>query len=102
MKETVHLLAIHGYSLLVISVLPRQACLPVPANLVLLAAGALAGSGKLNFGVIVVFSVLAFLSADLAWFAGSGATESSISHVGSPKIRARVCEARTDRSLDTG
>src|SRR5256885_11588038 len=29
---------------------------------------ALAGSGKLNFGAIVVLSVLAFLSADLAWF----------------------------------
>jgi hypothetical protein len=55
MKETVHFLAIHAYSLLFISVLARQACLPVPANLVLLAAGALAGSGKLNFGVIFFF-----------------------------------------------
>ncbi len=68
MNEAVHFLARHGYWLLYVSVLARQACLPVPANLGLLAAGALAGSGKLNFGAIVVLSVLAFLSADLAWF----------------------------------
>jgi len=68
MNETVHFLAKHGYWLLFVSVLARQACLPVPANLALLAAGALAGSGKLNLGVILILSVLAFLFADLAWF----------------------------------
>jgi membrane protein DedA with SNARE-associated domain/rhodanese-related sulfurtransferase len=68
MTEMVHFLAKHGYWLLFASGLARQACLPVPANLILLAAGALAGSGKLDLRGILVLSVLALLLADLAWF----------------------------------
>jgi membrane protein DedA with SNARE-associated domain len=68
MKEMVEVLAKHGYWILFVSVLGRQACLPVPANLFLLAAGALAGLGKLSFLGIVVFSLTAFLLADLAWY----------------------------------
>jgi membrane protein DedA with SNARE-associated domain/rhodanese-related sulfurtransferase len=68
MNEAVHFLAKYGYWLLFVSVLARQACLPVPANLALLASGALAGSGKLNLAAILFLSVLAFLFADLAWF----------------------------------
>jgi len=68
MNEMVAFLAKHGYWLLFISVLGRQACLPVPANMLLLAAGALAGLGRLSFVNIVAFSVIAFLLADLAWY----------------------------------
>jgi membrane protein DedA with SNARE-associated domain/rhodanese-related sulfurtransferase len=68
MSEVIHFIEKYGYWLLFASVVARQACLPVPANLALLAAGALAGSGKLNLIVIVVLTVLAFLSADLMWF----------------------------------
>ena len=68
MKEMVEVLAKHGYWILFVAILGRQACLPVPANLLLLAAGALAGMGKLNFLGIVVFSLTAFLLADLAWY----------------------------------
>jgi membrane protein DedA with SNARE-associated domain/rhodanese-related sulfurtransferase len=65
----VEFLARHGYWLLFVSVLGRQACLPVPANLLLVAAGALAGLGKLNLAGIIVFPVTAFLLADMAWYA---------------------------------
>ena len=68
MNETVHFLARHGYWLLIGSVLGRQACLPIPANLILIAAGALAHSGDLNLLEAVGLSVLTFLVADLAWF----------------------------------
>ncbi len=68
MKEMLHFLALHGYWLLFVSVLARQACLPVPANLILLAAGALAGAGKLNLAGILVLSILGLVSADLVWF----------------------------------
>jgi membrane protein DedA with SNARE-associated domain/rhodanese-related sulfurtransferase len=68
MSETLHFIEIHGYWLLFVVVLARQACLPVPANLALLAAGALAGSGKLDLRAIVALSVLAFVFADLVWF----------------------------------
>ena len=68
MNDTVQFLARHGYGLLIAAVLARQACLPIPANLFLIAAGALAYSGKLSLSGAVWFSVLAFLAADLAWF----------------------------------
>ncbi len=68
MSETVHFLARHGYWLLVGAVLGRQACLPIPTNLFLIAAGALARSGRLSLSGIVGLSVLTFLLADLAWY----------------------------------
>ena len=69
MKQMVEFLARHGYWLLFVSVLGRQACLPMPANLLLLAAGALAGLGKWNLAGIIVVAVAAFLLADTAWYA---------------------------------
>ena len=68
MKETVDFLARHGYWLLFASILGRQACLPIPANLLLLAAGALVGLGRLSFVGVIVFSVPAFILADFAWY----------------------------------
>ena len=73
MKPMLEFLSQHGYWVLFVSVLGRQACLPVPANLLLLAAGALAGLGKLNRAGIIVFAVAAFLLADTAWY-GAGRT----------------------------
>jgi membrane protein DedA with SNARE-associated domain len=68
MNETVHFLERHGYWLLVGAVLGRQACLPIPANLFLIAAGALARSGRLSLSAIVAVSVLTFVLADVAWY----------------------------------
>ena len=68
MNETVQFLARHGYWLLVGVVLGRQACLPIPATLVFVAAGALARSGRLSLPVTIGSSVLTFLLADLAWY----------------------------------
>jgi membrane protein DedA with SNARE-associated domain/rhodanese-related sulfurtransferase len=73
MKQMVEFLAQHGYWVLFVSLLCRQACLPVPANLLLLAAGALAGLGRLNLAGIILFAVAAFLLADTAWY-GAGRT----------------------------
>jgi membrane protein DedA with SNARE-associated domain/rhodanese-related sulfurtransferase len=56
------------YPILFVAVLARQLCLPVPALLFLLSAGALAGSGKLSFAGILVAAVLGCLLADLVWF----------------------------------
>jgi membrane protein DedA with SNARE-associated domain/rhodanese-related sulfurtransferase len=68
MHETVRFLEQHGYWLLVGAVLGRQACLPIPANLLLVAAGALAHSGTLNLAVAIGLSVISFLIADFAWY----------------------------------
>ena len=68
MNRMIELLEGHGYWVLFASVVGRQACLPIPANLLLLAAGALAGQGKLNPMAILACSVAAFILADLAWY----------------------------------
>lgn len=68
MKDLLELLIRHGYWLLFAALLGRQACLPVPANLLLVSAGALAGFGKLNFFIIISLSIGALVLADLAWY----------------------------------
>ena len=68
LKETVQFLGHHGYWLLAGAVLGRQACLPVPANLLLVAAGALAHRGELHLASILASAVLTFIVADLAWY----------------------------------
>ena len=50
------------------AVFARQICLPVPANLFLLAAGALARGGGLNMGLILCVGILGCLAGDLVWF----------------------------------
>ena len=68
MSHITGLLLTYGYWALFVIIIARQACLPVPANLALVVAGAMARSGTLNpIGVIGV-SVGAFLCADFAWF----------------------------------
>ena len=56
------------YPILFLSVFGRQLCLPVPALLFLLSAGAMAGAGKLSFVGILAVAVLGCLLADLAWY----------------------------------
>jgi membrane protein DedA with SNARE-associated domain len=68
MNEIVQQLAKHGYVVIFASVFARQLCLPIPAILVLLAAGSLAGNGTLNVAVIVGLGAIGCVSADLVWF----------------------------------
>ncbi len=56
------------YPIIFVAVLARQLCLPVPAILFLLSAGALAGSGKLSYAGILLVAVLGCVLADLVWF----------------------------------
>ncbi len=56
------------YPILFLSVFGRQLCLPVPALLFLLSAGAMAGAGKLSFFGILIVAVLGCLLADLVWY----------------------------------
>ena len=68
MNQLAEYLVRHGYWVLFVAVICRQACLPVPTNLLLLVAGALAGLGRLNPVAIVLHAVVAFILADLAWY----------------------------------
>src|ERR1700691_1883162 len=56
------------YLILWAAVFSRQMCLPVPANLFLLTAGALARGGGLNMSLILCVGILGCLAGDLVWF----------------------------------
>jgi membrane protein DedA with SNARE-associated domain len=66
--ETIQFLVRHGYTVLFVWVLAEQLGLPIPAIPTLLAAGALAGAGRLNVAFAVGLAVLASLLSDVAWY----------------------------------
>ena len=68
MNETVEFLLRHGYSLLFAFVLAEQLGLPIPSTPMLLAAGALAGLGRMNLALAWSLAVLASLVGDSLWF----------------------------------
>ena len=56
------------YPAILIAVFASQMCLPVPAVLFLMTAGALGASGKLSLPAIILTAVAGCLAADFAWF----------------------------------
>jgi membrane protein DedA with SNARE-associated domain len=68
-ESTIQFLIDHGYAVLVAWVLLEQGGLPIPAVPVLLAAGALAGTGRMNLALILGAAVLASLVSDVSWYA---------------------------------
>src|SRR5258708_3501398 len=61
----------HGYALLFVVSLLGQLGLPLPSAPLLLTAGALAATGKMNAGAAVLLSVLASMLGHAVWF-GAG------------------------------
>jgi membrane protein DedA with SNARE-associated domain len=68
LHDSIHFLIQHGYVLLFIWVLVEQIGLPLPAIPLLLAAGALAGSGRMNLTLALGIAMIAALLSDLIWF----------------------------------
>lgn len=68
MNEIVEFLFRHGYSLLFAWVLAEQAGLPVPSGPILLAAGALAGTGRMHLPLAIAMPLLAAAICDAAWY----------------------------------
>lgn len=68
MSDLAAFLVEHGYLLLVAFVLLEQLGLPLPAAPMLLAAGALAASGSLNFWYACLFGMAACMTADSVWY----------------------------------
>jgi membrane protein DedA with SNARE-associated domain/rhodanese-related sulfurtransferase len=56
------------YPVILMAVFANQICLPIPAVLFLITAGALVESGRLNFGSVILAGVVGSLLADYAWF----------------------------------
>lgn len=68
MKEVIGFLIQQGYIVLFLWVLFEQLGLPIPVAPMLLAAGALAGMGKLNFALVFGLAFLAALLSDQFWY----------------------------------
>jgi membrane protein DedA with SNARE-associated domain/rhodanese-related sulfurtransferase len=68
MHSTLDFLLRHGYVVLLGWVFAEQAGLPVPSLPILLAAGALAGTGHMSFFESLFTAVFAALMADSIWF----------------------------------
>jgi membrane protein DedA with SNARE-associated domain/rhodanese-related sulfurtransferase len=56
------------YPAILMAVFANQLCLPIPAVLFLITAGALVASGSLNLGSVILAGVVGCLLADYAWF----------------------------------
>jgi membrane protein DedA with SNARE-associated domain len=68
-ESTIQFLIQHGYVVLFVWVVLEQGGLPIPSVPVLLAAGALAGTGRMHLGLILGIAVIASLLSDLIWYA---------------------------------
>jgi membrane protein DedA with SNARE-associated domain len=68
MSSLLDTLVRHGYVLLAAWVFLEQVGLPLPSFPILLAAGALAGAGRLNFAVALCLGAFATLLADIFWY----------------------------------
>src|ERR1700687_5698668 len=68
MHSALEFLLHHGYVVLLAWVFAEQIGLPVPSLPILLAAGALAGTGRFSFAGSIALSVFASLLADSVWY----------------------------------
>lgn len=68
MSGTVEFLVRHGYLLLFAWVLAEQLGLPLPSAPLLLAAGALAGTGRMNLAITIVLPIVAVSICDAFWY----------------------------------
>lgn len=68
MNETLEFVARHGYAILFAWMALEQLGMPIPAVPLLLAAGAMAGTGRLNLGGVLLVSAVASLLADWTWY----------------------------------
>lgn len=68
MDTTVQFLTQHGTAMLFLTVLAEQIGLPIPAFPLLIAAGALVGTGQMDFAMAAGASILAAMLGDQVWF----------------------------------
>jgi membrane protein DedA with SNARE-associated domain/rhodanese-related sulfurtransferase len=68
MHEMLDFLFRHGYLVLLLWVFAEQAGVPIPSIPLLLAAGALAGAGRMNFAWALLICMVAALAADTIWY----------------------------------
>ena len=67
-ESTLQFLIRHGYAVLFVWVLLEQGGLPIPSVPFLLAAGALAATGRMNLAFVLGSAVIASLVSDVSWY----------------------------------
>jgi membrane protein DedA with SNARE-associated domain len=80
MTAIVHFVVSHGYPILFAAVFARQIGLPVPAPGFLLAAGALAASGRLDLAAALGLAVSGAVLADWIWYEAGRAWGERVLH----------------------
>ena len=70
----------HGYAVLFAAMFVHQLGLPLPGPLFLLAAGAVAAGGRLNFGGVLCLAVVAIVLADWPWYEAGRKWGSKVLH----------------------
>jgi membrane protein DedA with SNARE-associated domain len=68
MNEIFQFVLKHGYSILFAAIFAHELGLPIPGPLFLLAAGALAATGKLDLAAALGLAVIACVLADWVWY----------------------------------
>jgi membrane protein DedA with SNARE-associated domain/rhodanese-related sulfurtransferase len=68
MTETLQFVVRHGYMMVFAWVFVEQAGLPVPSAPMLLAAGALSGTHRMNLGLAIAFAVIGSVASDSMWY----------------------------------
>lgn len=68
MNQILSFLLLHGYWVVFAFVFAEQVGLPIPALPILLAMGALAGVGRLSYGLAMGLAVMASLAGDVLWY----------------------------------
>src|ERR1700682_1794013 len=68
MTELLEFVVRHGYTLVFAWVFVEQAGLPGSSAPLLLAAGALAGTHRMNLGMAIAFAVLGAVASDSMWY----------------------------------
>jgi len=68
MHSVLYFVTKHGYSVLFGALFAQHLGLPVPGPLFLLAAGALAATGKMGLAVALIVAVIACVLGDWAWY----------------------------------
>ena len=89
MNAIIEILARYGYAVVFGSVLGEQIGLPIPAIPILLAAGGLAGSGRLNLVLLLVGAGIASLIADTVWY--------WIGRLGGARVLGWLCRISLER-----
>ena len=68
MNEITEFMSQYGGIVLFVVIFGEQVGLPIPAIPVMLAAGALAGAGRMDLGLAILLSIAACLAGDVIWY----------------------------------